>query len=75
MKRKTNYIGFKNYQSNERLQNINRAWHYLNPAQKFIVYIRVIWHSTPTLYQIINHIKYYYHRWLTYRLYPAHWIK
>jgi len=40
-----------------------------------MIYIKAIWHATPTLYQIINHIKYFGLRWLTYRVYPAHWVR
>jgi hypothetical protein len=66
---------FQTYQSKERLSNLNRAWRYLTPAQKLSVYFRVLWHSTPSLHQVINHIKYKYDHWLTYQLFPAHWVK
>jgi hypothetical protein len=39
-----------------------------------IIFIKVMWHSTPTLYQFIEHIKYFYARWLAIRLYSAHWL-
>jgi len=39
-----------------------------------IIFTKVMWHSFPTLYQLIEHIKYFYARWLSVRLYSAHWL-
>jgi hypothetical protein len=75
MKRKTYLHGFRKHQSEERLTNLNRAWRCLTPAQKLWIYLRALWHSCPTLHQVINQIKYNYLRWITYRFYPAHWVK
>lgn len=75
MKRKTQLSEFKKFQGEERLENLNRAWQYLTPAQRAWIYLRVRWHSSPTLHQMIEHVKYNYERWLVCRLYPAHWVK
>lgn len=47
----------------------------MNPLQRVRIYLLAIWHSAPTLYQIIEHIKYFGLRRLTYRVYPAHWLR
>lgn len=75
MRRRIRYKGLKKHISEERRARLNEAWQYLTPWQRAIIYIKIRWHSTPTLYQIIEHIKYFYLRWLTLRIYRAHWIQ
>jgi len=75
MKRRTSLSGFTEFQSRERLQNLNRSWQYLSPIQKAWIYARALWHSTPTLYQMIEHIKYFYLRWIDRKIVHAHWVK
>jgi len=47
----------------------------LTPWQRLVIFTKVVWFSMPTLYQRIEHIKYFYSRWLAYRIYPAHWVR
>lgn len=75
MKRKEVRTGFKKFQSEQRLAAIERDWKYLSPVQQLRFTLLILWHASPTLYQIIEHIKYFYLRWLDVRLYPAHWVK
>lgn len=75
MRRRIKYNGLKKTISDERLARLNRAWGYMNLWQRVVIYARVVWHSSSTLYQTIEHIKYFYLRWLETRLYPAHWVK
>lgn len=75
MKRRTKYKGLKKHISEERRARLNRAWEHLTRWQRAKIFIKVIWHTTPTLYQHIEHIKYFALRWLEARLYPAHWVR
>lgn len=75
MRRRTTLSGFTKHRSLERLQNINRAWKYLTPLQRAHITLLVLWHSTPTILQIVEHIQYFYGRWLEEHLYPAHWLR
>lgn len=75
MKRKQNLRGFKKHQSQERLKLIEQSWKHLPPLQQLRFTLIILWHATPTLYQIINHIKYFGSRWFDRKLYPAHWVK
>jgi len=75
MKRRQSLKGFDSFQSKERKANLERDWKYLPPLQQLRFTLIILWHSAPTLYQIINHIKFFYLRWLTYRVYPAHWVR
>lgn len=74
MRRKISYHGLKKHLSEERLGKLNNAWQYLTPWQRTLIFAKVILHSAPDLHQHIEHIKYFYLRWLTYRIYPAHWL-
>jgi hypothetical protein len=47
----------------------------MSPFQRLKIYLLATWHSIPTLHQHIEHIKFFYLRWLTYRTYPAHWLR
>lgn len=75
MKRRKVLKGFIRHQSKERLAKIERDWKYLPPYQQLRFTLIILWHSAPTLYQIINHIKYFWLRWITARIFPAHWVK
>lgn len=75
MKRRKTLTGFKKFRSEERLEIIKRDWKYLPPLQQLRFTLLILWHASPTFYQVIEHIKYSYLRWLTYRFVPAHWVR
>ncbi len=75
MKRREVLTGFRQFQSEKRLNEIELNWQYLPPLQQLRFALLIRWHSFPTLYQLIEHIKYFALRWLTYRVYPAHWLR
>jgi hypothetical protein len=75
MRRRIYLQGLQKHVSEERRARLNRAWAYLTPWQRAVIYIKIVWHASPTLYQIIEHVKYFYLRWLEVKLYPAHWIR
>lgn len=75
MKRRQSLKGFESFQSKERKANLERDWKYLPPLQQLRFTLIILWHSAPTLYQIINHIKYFGSRWFDRKLYQAHWVK
>lgn len=74
MRRRIIYRGLKKALSNERQARLNQAWAYLSPWQRVVIYTKIQWYSLPSLYQIIEHVKFFYLRWLTYRVYAAHWV-
>jgi hypothetical protein len=37
--------------------------------------VLAVWHSAPTPYQVIEHVKFIYLRWLSVRLVRAHWVR
>jgi hypothetical protein len=75
MKRRKVLTGFDKFLSEERRANVERDWKYLPPLQQLRFTLLILWHSSPTLPQIIEHIQFFYLRWLEPRLYPAHWVR
>jgi len=75
MRRRIKNAGLKRHISEERRARLNSAWGYLTPFQRAVIYIKIIWHSSPTFWQVIEHVKYFYLRWLEVRLYQAHWVR
>ena len=75
MKQRKRLRGFQKHRSRERLAEVERNWKYLSFIQQMRITLIIYWHATPTLYQIINHIKYFGRRHLERLFYPAHWLK
>ena len=75
MKRRKRLKGFQKFRSEERLHKITLAWGYLPWYQQIRFALIILWQAKPTLYQIINHIKYFGRRRLERFFYYAHWIK
>jgi len=65
---------FANHLRNERLNRVNLAWKYLKPWQQAWLYVRAVWWSMPSIFEILDHIEERFDVWLTYRLYKAHWL-
>ena len=65
---------FRKHLSEEKRHRINRAWQYLHFWQRAYLLIMVYWWSLPSVIEIIEGVQRRFNTWITYRLYPAHWI-
>lgn len=65
---------FKSHQSAERKEKFRRTWQYLKPWQKASLFLRAMWWSMPTVLDRLERVHHRVNKWITYYLYPAHWI-
>jgi hypothetical protein len=65
---------FRKHLSNEKKHRVNRAWQYLKPWQKIYLLVCATWWSMPSVFERIERLQRRVNNWITYHLYPAHWI-